>query len=773
MNSTCSPYLSGEVAAPTSPGLSPESGHSYGATPPGSDPDLDPNKDHPRISYEGRVSLVTEAIYGKASSTPDDSCDDARRSPGSPGNGDGGDSDGPLDSLERLRRICRDALSGDGRSDPAPPDDGRDVLDALNEHADDRQEFRCPRCDFATRGEPAYRRHLAEEHDLSADDLEEERVARLPQVNSQGKVKTLKCKQCEYVTVTKEEFWRHVKGHIKPEKLLTCPKCMFVTEYKHHLEYHLRNHFGSKPFKCPQCNYSCVNKSMLSSHMKSHTAVYQYRCRDCSYATKYCHSLKLHLRKYAHKPAMVLNPDGTPNPLPIVDVYGTRRGPKIKRDDRGNIIGPPQAVVFQKLGQTARAVADSVGSLGSASLPSYVVQQLHQTLPPFGPGRTRSYSHDDPEDEPDDAEDDRQVRPDAAAQECGRPSPSNFVLFSKSVRSPCGRGVEREAFHNRCALCDFETNDPDIFRNHMVLHANRDAGRDAGDRKASPDAEKTTPQLSSSRHVDPHLPASEDVYRVTKIVNEEITFCVDRVFFPKQVGSARGPPDASGAASDYLDYLKQMAPLLHRGTDPAGAVGRSGGLDSPLGLMLFIQFFKSPCRCFAVSGLPVSPASVSPPPASPGFQSVHGGSLLSRLYLGSVVKSFRQRESPFAVDGDRDSNASSSETVFNKRQNGQKAKRPPLVPFLGGALDLSQGYEVKSGPTSGRGGNKRCRKGRAFKIERKSDSFDGNGDSSSVVSGGSGGSSEPEDSKSEESGGREAVPSRLTTPRFDPLYDNP
>lgn len=27
---------------------------------------------------------------------------------------------------------------------------------------------------------------------------------------------------------------------------------------------------------------------------------------------------------------MVLNPDGTPNPLPIIDVYGTRRGPKVK-----------------------------------------------------------------------------------------------------------------------------------------------------------------------------------------------------------------------------------------------------------------------------------------------------------------------------------------------------------------------------------------------------------------------------------------------------------
>ncbi|XP_076753261.1 hunchback [Xylocopa sonorina] len=153
---------------------------------------------------------------------------------------------------------------------------------------------------------------------------------RVPRLNSQGKVKTFRCKQCNFVAITKLEFWEHSRGHIKAEKLLTCPKCPFVTEYKHHLEYHLRNHFGSKPFKCDKCSYSCVNKSMLNSHLKSHSNIYQYRCANCSYATKYCHSLKLHLRKYSHQPAMVLNADGSPNPLPIIDVYGTRRGPKMK-----------------------------------------------------------------------------------------------------------------------------------------------------------------------------------------------------------------------------------------------------------------------------------------------------------------------------------------------------------------------------------------------------------------------------------------------------------
>ncbi|XP_055598386.1 protein hunchback-like [Uranotaenia lowii] len=164
----------------------------------------------------------------------------------------------------------------------------------------------------------------------SYDGSEDEEGIRKPKINSHGKVKKFKCKQCEFIAVTKLSFWEHTRSHIKPEKMLSCPKCPFVTEYKHHLEYHLRNHQRSKPFQCPKCSYSCVNKSMLNSHMKSHSNVFQYRCADCNYATKYCHSLKLHLRKYAHKPDVVLNLDGTPNPLPIIDVYGTRRGPRTK-----------------------------------------------------------------------------------------------------------------------------------------------------------------------------------------------------------------------------------------------------------------------------------------------------------------------------------------------------------------------------------------------------------------------------------------------------------
>lgn len=168
---------------------------------------------------------------------------------------------------------------------------------------------------------------------------EDDETINMPIYNSHGKMKNYKCKNCGFTAITKVCFWTHMRDHMKPEKILQCPKCPFVTELKHHLEYHTRKHKNIKPFQCDKCNYSCVNKSMLNSHRKSHSSVYQYRCANCDYATKYCHSFKLHLRKYDHKPGMVLDEEGVPNPSVVIDVYGTRRGPKMKT----SVNMPPQA----------------------------------------------------------------------------------------------------------------------------------------------------------------------------------------------------------------------------------------------------------------------------------------------------------------------------------------------------------------------------------------------------------------------------------------------
>ncbi|RWS11262.1 hunchback-like protein [Dinothrombium tinctorium] len=269
----------------------------------------------------------------------------------------------------------------------------------FNAHMNTHFDHKCPLCDYTSRTEGRLKRHIRDFHSEvppeswagtrvlhnseetnDASNNSSSSTNRTLSSGGSGKSRKYKCKQCNFIAVSKSDFWEHSKSHIKSEKLLTCPKCQFVTEYKHHLEYHLRNHFGSKPFKCAKCNYSCVNKSMLNSHMKSHSNIYQYRCSECSYATKYCHSLKLHLRKYSHKPATVLNLDGTPNPYPVIDVYGTRRGPRPKKQQGKNDspIKEPQPK------SSIAATVPSFPFLQNAAIDSNLMPLLMQNSMPMG-----------------------------------------------------------------------------------------------------------------------------------------------------------------------------------------------------------------------------------------------------------------------------------------------------------------------------------------------------------------------------------------------------
>lgn len=179
-------------------------------------------------------------------------------------------------------------------------------------------------CSFPTLEE--YTTHETEEIDKSK--LLHMNQSNIKQKQNKNFREGKNCKQCNFIATTKLEYWEHMRCHIKG---FTCSKCSFVTKYKHHMNHHwLSVHDGSKPFKCKKCSYTCVSKSMLTSHLKKHSNIYPYRCANCTYKTKFCNALKKHLRKKEHQPAMVLNPDGSPNPLSIIDVYGTKRGPKQK-----------------------------------------------------------------------------------------------------------------------------------------------------------------------------------------------------------------------------------------------------------------------------------------------------------------------------------------------------------------------------------------------------------------------------------------------------------
>ena len=627
----------------------------------------------------------------------------------------------------------------------------------FNDHVNGHYEFRCTKCDFLTKDEDEYRAHMKDEHQCTPEDLEDEQGVRVPRINSQGKVKTFKCKQCEFVAVTKEDFWKHTRQHIKPEKMLTCPKCPFVTEYKHHLEYHLRNHFGAKPHKCPSCNYSCVNKSMLNSHMKSHTTLYQYRCAECNYATKYCHSLKLHLRKYGHKPDMVLNADGTPNPLPIIDVYGTRRGPKRKPTDvtiesqispsknmnpanhtspkrqRQRSAGPSVSNSMSQhhspLGIPQSPLSDGpgVGSLpgmphsptGMPLLPPHLLaqmqtmQHLQKTLqqsaaaaaasriaqPP--PHLTRNHN----------TLDDLNAQHRSNIQTSGGHFPRRNSHMAEVEREmERRRRMERE-YNNehakdrfKCAICDFETGAREIFANHMMLHATKD--------QSSPPPLLPIPikQRYPSQSMEHTL---EDVERRdSSYQDNQLRSAKRREVGNNNIGSSEydvgtsmvsadttHSRNISGVSppSDYIEYIKKMKDALMK-QQQENSERKVNSSSSPSGI-----------------------TSTQTNTPSPPFTAGTGNNLFSRLYLESMAKkaasatvrdgSPSTEPHPSIVESSNNGALDLSgpgEDSHDSPAQSHEAVRPPQPPSSG-----------STGSSGGVSSSKSRRKGKAYKIERK------------------------------------------------------
>ena len=82
---------------------------------------------------------------------------------------------------------------------------------------------------------------------------------------------------------------------------------------------------------------------------------------------------------------MVLNADGTPNPLPIIDVYGTRRGPKKKPGDEGGLSLSPEGPGDRR--PPAPKSPTSPGGMGGLSqaprfplLPPFVMAQMQMQM---------------------------------------------------------------------------------------------------------------------------------------------------------------------------------------------------------------------------------------------------------------------------------------------------------------------------------------------------------------------------------------------------------
>ncbi|CAH0549829.1 unnamed protein product [Brassicogethes aeneus] len=121
-----------------------------------------------------------------------------------------------------------------------------------------------------------------------------------------------KCGKCDYLTVRKGCFNRHLKIHEKKNKL-KCPFCQFLSAElrrlnahifsKHKLENEEREKIKilSKIHECSKCSYSTVYKTAYDNHIKvclKLENVKWYKCQTCDYKTIHKRNLDSHIKTH-------------------------------------------------------------------------------------------------------------------------------------------------------------------------------------------------------------------------------------------------------------------------------------------------------------------------------------------------------------------------------------------------------------------------------------------------------------------------------------------
>ena len=323
----------------------------------------------------------------------------------------------------------------------------------------------------------------------------------------------------------------------------------------------------------------------------------------------------------------------------------------------------------------------------------------------------------------------------------------------------------------KCALCDFETVSHDIYRNHLMLHATKDQ-------------DSPPPLLPTTLPSLPQLPQYPLQIRSPLSINSDAKIPSSLIgknkdLNPKPLPSSNNNdadmPSSSSSlhkdpskTSEYLEFMKKVAPLLKQGLAP-----------SPSGIS--------------------STQTGSPPAIYPPFTTGSTSDLISKLYFGNVFKTLQtSTTSPSSLLPQHPAPLSSSqnqtrtqlpEKPRNDRDeiDGQQAKNEENNPSQttdntasadadssSGALDLTRAQpglgfpreldspapsrpQSGSQTSTGSSSNKSRRKGKAFKIERKAlnaaNSEASTADRDSLNSGHSGYSNEQDvDAKSDESG---------------------
>ena len=111
------------------------------------------------------------------------------------------------------------------------------------------------------------------------------------------------CDMCNFQTLIKKEFIRHLQTHDMFGPKYRCDKCDFQTHSKNGFKKHHQVHTNRELLQCDQCEFQTVSTASLRRHIALHNSDIRLRCTKCSFSTPFRNELKKH--KELHEPKMM------------------------------------------------------------------------------------------------------------------------------------------------------------------------------------------------------------------------------------------------------------------------------------------------------------------------------------------------------------------------------------------------------------------------------------------------------------------------------------
>lgn len=96
---------------------------------------------------------------------------------------------------------------------------------------------------------------------------------------------TFQCKLCPYSHSHKFKVVNHVKSVHMTAKVFKCPQCNFVTSRKLELVIHKTKH-SSNTYSCDECEYQTISKEDYERHTESHKTESIIKCRLCDFSCR-------------------------------------------------------------------------------------------------------------------------------------------------------------------------------------------------------------------------------------------------------------------------------------------------------------------------------------------------------------------------------------------------------------------------------------------------------------------------------------------------------